>query len=69
MDLSRRSLLVGGGTLAVTGRRIHDVAARLSKAIDRDFRIKLVANSRLWIEAPFAALKLDGESIDSFALG
>lgn len=41
---------------------------REGKAIDCDFQVKPVAHSWTQVEAPLAALKLEGQTIDSFVL-
>ena len=65
-DFSKLSFMINGGdsgefTMLLRGFRD-------GKPIDCDFLVKPVANSWTRIEAPFAALKIDGQMIDSFVL-
>ena len=65
-DFSKLTFMVNGGDGG--GFTMWLRGFRDGKPIDCDFRVKPVANSWSRIEAPLAALKLDGRSIDSFVL-
>ena len=65
-DFSKLSFMINGGDSG--GFTMWLRGFRDGKAIDCDFQVKPVTNSWTRIEAPLAALKIDGQMIDSFVL-
>jgi hypothetical protein len=65
-DFSTLTFLLNGGDSG--GFTMWLRGFRDGKAIDCDFQVKPVAKSWTRIEAPLAALKIDGQTIDSFVL-
>ena len=65
-DFSKLTFMVNGGDGG--GFTVWLRSFRDGRAIDCDFEVKPVANSWTRIEAPLAALRIDGQMIDSFVL-
>jgi hypothetical protein len=65
-DFSKLTFMINGGDSG--GFTMWLRGFRDGKATDCDFQVKPVAKTWTPIEAPLAALKIDGQTIDSFVL-